>query len=85
MAASASDPYFFGLAPPAQYDLNLTLDYNTNTVTGSFIHSDYPSVQVFINNSPIINDQAQGGAFGPLLLPFLSYDIIYGSIPSGGP
>jgi RHS repeat-associated protein len=60
MNGSASDPILLGTAPPAAYNLSLSLDFNSSNYVGSITRTDYPSFQVFLDGRNIYNYQAMG-------------------------
>jgi RHS repeat-associated protein len=80
MSGQAGDPYFFGFAPPAVFDLTLTLDYNLGTYYGTLTYGAFPSFQVFINGVPVFNSLDTGNP-GDLLN--LSTTPFSGQIPPG--
>jgi hypothetical protein len=55
----ARDPYGFGMAPAVSNSVNLTVNTNTGTVDGTVRYTSYPSLQVFVNGTPVFqHDQS---------------------------
>lgn len=55
----ARDPYGFGMAPAVSNGVNLTVNTNTGTVDGTVRYTLYPSLQVFVNGTPVFqHDQS---------------------------
>jgi hypothetical protein len=61
MDGSASNPLVPG-APPIQYHLMLSINFNTDSFAGSFTRTDFPSFQIFIDDENIYNYKEVGNA-----------------------
>lgn len=75
MNGSASNPLVPG-APPIQYHLTLSIDFNKRDFAGSFTRTDFPSYQIFIDDDDIYDHKEIGNA---LNLYHHSFDSLSGT------
>jgi hypothetical protein len=66
LSASASDPFFQGAAPPATQSVSVMINLQTGMASGTVTHTNFPAVQIFINNQPVYNYSANQNGMGSL-------------------
>jgi hypothetical protein len=77
----ARDPYGFGMAPAVSNSVNLTINMNTGSVEGTVRHTSYPSLQVFVNGTSVLQHD-QSVILGSLTM---STDKILTTVPVPAP